>query len=256
MPPLAELQRRMAMALLRGDGWDAEAPPARRADAAFDVHRDTVLSVLSNALRLTFPTVDTLVGERFFNQAAHAYAAARPPRRARLSEYGETFPAFLGGYAPAQALTYLADVARLDMAVAGALFAPGSSVRRHVAIEDRIDLALPLSLTTLALRHPADLIRAAIEADDDQALAAIDLAPRQRRIAVWRDGRTAVVQPLSLAPGQFLSAILDGDPAELALADVLAEAAAPQAALTAIQTEVFAARFAQITHTPCPDHTP
>jgi hypothetical protein len=255
MPPLAELQRRMAVALLRGDGWDAGTPLARPADAAFDVHRDTVLGVLSNALRLTFPTIGKLVGERFFNQAGHAYVGARPPRRARLCDYGETFPEFLADYAPAEGLTYLADVARLDLAIARALLAPGASVRRHVEIEDGIVLALPLSLTTLALGYPADLIRAAIEADDDQALAAIDLAPRPRRIAVWRDGRAAVVQPLSLAPGRFLTAILDGDPAELALADVLADAAAPQATLAAIQAEVFAARFAQITHTPCPDHT-
>jgi hypothetical protein len=257
MPPLADLQRQMARALLHGT--DTGMPPTAAApvpaDAAFGVYRDTVLSALATALRLTFPTVDRLVGEAFFDQAACAYAGEAPPRRARLAAYGESFPVFLQAYAPTQGLVYLSDVARLDWAIAQALLAPDHGVRRSLAIEETIFLALSVSLTVLDLRFSADLIRAALTDDDDPALAAIDLAPRPRCVAIWRDGRTAVVQPLSRPAGLFLAALLSRSTPDEALAAACAQAS-PQGALWAIQAEVFAARFAEITHIRSEEETP
>lgn len=247
---LAELQQRMARAILAGD-LDA-LPPVRRgpipAKDAFAVHRDTVLGALCSALRLSFPTADVLVGEGFFDQAALAYVAEQPPRRARLSAYGAGFPDFLDAYPPALDLAYLGDVARLDLAVCDALAAPDLGVRRRVAIDADVALALPVSLTALSLEFPADLIRAGLEAGDDRALAAIDLAPRPRAVAVWRAGRQAAVRPLAPAAGAFLTEILGGASADEALAAVFA-VHPPAAALQLIQTEVFAAPFAQVTQT-------
>ena len=257
MPPIADIQRRMARALLHGT--DAGMPPTAAAPvsacAAFQVYRDTVLSALANALRLTFPTVDRLVGEAFFDQAACAYAREAPPRRARLVAYGETFPVFLEAYAPTQGLVYLGDVARLDWAIAQALLAPDHGVRRHVTIEETIFLALSVSLTILPVRFPVDVIRAALTDDDDRGLAAIDLTPRPHAVAVWRDGPMAAVQPLSQPAGLFLTAIQFGSTPEEALA-AACTAASPQGALRAIQAEVFAARFAEITQIRSEEETP
>jgi len=247
VPPLAELQHRMARAILGADvgGLPPLAPSPIPAKAAFGVHRNTVLSGLTKALRLTFPTVDALVGEAFFDQAAEAYVADHPPRHARLAVYGEAFPAFLEGYDLAAGLVYLGDVARLDLAIDRALNAPDADVRRHVVIDARVSLALPVSLTVLPLSYPADVIRAALDAGDDEALAAIDLVPQPRFVAVWRVGREAAVLALGQAAGLFLASILTGAATDEALAAAVA-AATPPEALRAIQTEVFAARFAQI----------
>jgi hypothetical protein len=225
------------------------------AEAAFEVHRNTVSSVLAKALRLTFPTVDTLVGQAFFNQAAEAFVAVHPPRQARLAAYGEGFPAFLEAYDLARSLVYLGDVARLDRAIDQALTAPPANVRRQVILDERVCLGLPLSLAVLALRFPADVIRAALDLGDDETLATIDLEPRRRFVAVWRDGRRAVVRPLGPSAGLFLGAILRGASADEALTAAFA-ADPPQDALRSIQTEVFAASFAHISPIHLEDSTP
>lgn len=249
MSPLADLQRRFTGAILDGDLGEmpALAPSSIPAEAAFAVHRDTALGALANALRLTFPTVDALVGEAFFDQMAGAFVAEQPPRRANLSTYGQAFPVFIARYPHAVSLAYLGDVARLDLTIAQALMAPDVDSRRQIALDATVRLSLPVSLAVLDLQSPADLIRDGLDADDDQALAAIDLsAPRW--LAGWRDGRAVVVQPLGPAAGLFLNAVLSGDGVEAAL-EAAAAAADPTAALQAIQAEVFAARFAQIIQT-------
>ena len=250
MSPLADLQRQVAGAILDGEHVDmpALAPSPIPAEAAFAVHRDTALGALASALRLTFPTVDTLVGEAFFDQMASAFVAEQPPRRANLSTYGQAFPVFIPRYPHAASLAYLGDVARLDLSIAQALMAPDTDSRFQIALDATVQLSLPVSLTVLSLQSPADLIRDGLEADDDQALAAIDLSA-PRRLAVWRSGRAAVVQPLSPAAGLFLSAVLSGDGVEAGL-EAAAAVADPTAALQVIQAEVFAARFAQIIQIP------
>ena len=73
--PLAEMQRDFAQAVLTGQtSGQAFAPGAVSADAALRIHRNTVMGALTGALRLTYPTVDALVGESFFDQAAAAFA--------------------------------------------------------------------------------------------------------------------------------------------------------------------------------------
>lgn len=246
MPALAEVQAAMAQALLSDP---ASLPSALFASgpvpaaAALGVHRNTVFGGLANALRLTFSTVDALVGEDFFDQAACAYAAFDPPRQARLDVYGDGFPDFLDAYGPASELTYLSDVARLDLAVDRVAAAQDLPLGRLSPIDAAVALALPVSLTVLELRYPANLIRAALADDDEAGLARIDLAPNRRWIAVWRSGEGAMVRHLSLPAGAFLAALVAGRGADQALA-----AAGPSdEALLAIQAEVFAAPFAIIT---------
>ncbi|MDB5458959.1 MAG: hypothetical protein JWO72_700, partial [Caulobacteraceae bacterium] len=120
MSDLATLQREMAQGLLSGRfdavrGQVLAGPIA--ADEALGLHRNTVLCALTNALRLTFPTVDALVGEAFFDQAARSFIDQQPPAQAWLTGYGAAFPEFLDRYPLAAGLPYLADVARLDAAV-------------------------------------------------------------------------------------------------------------------------------------------
>src|SRR5689334_14447352 len=112
---LAETQKAFAAALLGGQTPAiAFAKGPLDASAAFKVHRNTVLGAAVNALRLAFPTVAHLVGERFFDQCAARFVESRPPRAPRLSAYGEEFPDFLATHAQARVLAYLADIARLD----------------------------------------------------------------------------------------------------------------------------------------------
>lgn len=256
MPRLAELQSLFARGLL--DDPDrlprelfAAGPIA--AEVALRVHRNTVLGALANALVLTYPTVAALVGEACFDQVAAAYVAERPPTEARLAGYGGELPAFLETCPQTAGLAYLPDVARFDLAIGRAASAPLAA--RRIQIEPGIVLSLPVSLAVLDLLYPADLIRDAVEAGDDAALARIDLASAPRGLAVWRGDVAALARPLSRPAAVFLSALLADQPADDALAQALAQVLAqaladsPEEALAAIQSEVFAAVFATILQT-------
>jgi len=249
LPALADLQRDVMRAILSGDAMSTDwlsAPGALPASAALQAHRDTALGGLTNSLRLTFPSIERLVGEVFFDQIVLAYVAIAPPRSADLCAYGRDFPSFLSNHAPAAALAYLADVARLDWAIARALGGPSEARRRDLSIDLDTVLSVPTALTVSRFDHPAAAIRAALDAGDDAALGNIDLEPRPRFVAVWRSVRLAVTRELAAPAGVFLTALLDGRGGDDALAAALA-VAPPGAALAAIRSDIFEASFAQIT---------
>jgi putative DNA-binding protein len=88
----------------------------RRADRRFAVHRNNVVVGLIDALGERFPVVCRLVGDEFFRAMARVYATTRPPASPLMMLYGGTFPEFIDAFAPAAALPYLGDIARLELA--------------------------------------------------------------------------------------------------------------------------------------------
>ncbi|MDR3511637.1 MAG: DNA-binding domain-containing protein [Caulobacteraceae bacterium] len=116
--PLSELGRfQQAFATALAGDAAALAPFGLEAEAAaagLSVHRNTVARGTIDALATSFPTVRRLVGEAWFEAAARAFIAERPPRERALIDYGGDFPDFLAAFEPAADLPYLAGVARLD----------------------------------------------------------------------------------------------------------------------------------------------
>jgi hypothetical protein len=239
MPDLAALQARMASAVLSGV-CDLLAEDIRRgpiaAAEALAVHRNTALYGLANALRLDHPTVDALVGADFFDRAARDFVLALPPSSAWLTGYGEGFADFLETYAPVSELPYLADVARLDFAIA-AVGAEALGLDGPVLDLGETLLTFDASLRLVALDHPAAAIRDAI-AEDEARLAGLDMRPNRHVLALWRlaDGvGLRQLQPISAA---FIGAVLGGqDPSGLLGED---------ADLQALSSDVFTAPFARI----------
>lgn len=80
----------------------------------FSVYRNNVVASLSRALGQRFPVVRRLVGDDFFNGMARAFLKVSLPPSPLIFAYGDTFPDFIAGFAPAAALPYLADTARLE----------------------------------------------------------------------------------------------------------------------------------------------
>jgi hypothetical protein len=89
--------------------WNG-SDPARR----FAVYRNNVIVSLVGALAAKFPITRELVGDAFFDAMAGLYVRQSPPRSPMLAEYGGEFPAFIEGFAPADSVPYLADMARLE----------------------------------------------------------------------------------------------------------------------------------------------
>lgn len=92
-------------------------PEGRPAGKRFDVYRNNVAASLTEALIAGFPTVHALVGDEFFRAMAGVALRAHPPRSQLMMQYGIDFPEFIEGFAPTGSLPYLADVARLDLAM-------------------------------------------------------------------------------------------------------------------------------------------
>lgn len=239
MSDLADLQGAMAQGLLTGRYGPLErqilAGPVLPSEA-LAIHRNTALHGLVNALRLSCPTVDALVGQAFFDQAALAFAEENPPATAWLTGYGSGFADFLDAFAFAADLPYLGDVARLDFAIeavaAEALGRDGLQLDLGEAL-----LTLDASVRVVPLDYPALAIRDALETDED-ALAAIDMAPRRHALALWRAPGGAAVRPLGPLPAAFLQALLGGGDIDSVLAG--------GGDVGALQSEIFAAPFARL----------
>lgn len=84
--------------------------PTRR----LDVHRNNVVVSLVDALAISFPVTQALVGVDFFRAMARVYVGASPPVSRIMAEYGNTFADFIAHFPPAAGLPYLSDVARLE----------------------------------------------------------------------------------------------------------------------------------------------
>jgi len=186
MPSLREVQRAMraslverddsaAVACILGDGF---APQER-----LSVYRNTFVSNLANALRLSFPVVHRLVGAEFFDAAARIIAHERPPSTPYLDEYGSEFSDFIARFPPAGSLVYLPDVARLEWAVTRALHAPDVEPLDPARLmeiaqgdHDRVRFVAHPSVSLVKADYPVDAIWRSVLAQDDAALADIDLA--------------------------------------------------------------------------------
>jgi hypothetical protein len=123
MSSLRELQAAIAESIRAGDTSAAQGlvvSDAIAATARLAIYRNHFLVTLKDVVAATFPVVERLVGRPFFNAAAHRFVQSRPPTSPCLFEYGGAFADFLDGLPEVAGLPYLADVARLEWALAKA----------------------------------------------------------------------------------------------------------------------------------------
>lgn len=92
-------------------------PQGRPAPRRFDVYRNNVTLGLIRVLQAGFPATRALVGDDFFDAMAREFLRAHPPQTRLMMLYGAEFAGFIAGFAPAAALGYLPDVARLEQAI-------------------------------------------------------------------------------------------------------------------------------------------
>jgi hypothetical protein len=239
-PSLLELQRAVRRSVVAHDDADACSyivgdgiEPAAR----LGIYRNTFASVLTNALRLSYPAVHRLVAAECFEGAARLFLQEQPPQCANLDGYGADFPEFLGRVPPVARLSYLPDVARLEWAVSRALHAEDAEpldVARLAALSEdeqaRVMFAPHPSAGHVRAEHPADSIWRAVLAQDDAALAAIDPAAGPVWLLVHRAETGVEVSRLSECAWRFSVALFAGRALHQALDE--AQCAEAQATLT------------------------
>ncbi|SOD94559.1 DNA-binding domain-containing protein [Caenispirillum bisanense] len=226
MSALADLQAAMADWALHGRPVPAalaaaHGPPA--AAARLSVYRNNTRSSLTEALMAAYPVTTRVVGADFFAALAAAYLEGHPPRAASLLHYGDRLAAFLATWAPAAALVYLPDLARLERAWTlayhaaeaptldpAALTAPGVAERLG-----SLRLVPHPSLHLVASPWPIAEIWRQHQGEDEPAGIALDAGPS--RVAVVRPA--AEVRLCDLAPGALalVTALAEGRPLAAAL---------------------------------------
>lgn len=236
MPSLREVQHAIQRSVVLRDDSAAAAyivdgglAPEQR----LSVYRNTFVSSLANALRLLFPAVHRLVGVEFFDGAAQIFVHEQPPRGPYLDEYGEGFPEFLARFPPAASLAYLPDVARLEWAVNRALHAHDVEpldVARLAGLDqtdhDRVRFVTHPSVSLLRAAYPVDAIWRAVLAQDDAALAAIDLAAGPVWLMVQRLATGVEATRINERAWRFAAELSAGQPLGAAL-DAAVEIDAP-----------------------------
>ncbi|MCK0149145.1 DNA-binding domain-containing protein [Marivita sp. S6314] len=93
---------------------DGQNRPAGR---RYGVYRNNVTVSLRDALAEGFPSIVSLIGRENFDHVARAYLRQSPPTSPLMMHYGAELPAFIGGLEQLKHLPYLADVARIDVAM-------------------------------------------------------------------------------------------------------------------------------------------
>ena len=104
----------------------------------FAVYRNNVVASLAAALGTAFPVLRKLLGAEFFDSMAAEYARLHPPDSPLMMFYGQNMPSFLDSFPPVRTLPYLADIARLELAIRQSYHAADSS---HVSLEAVMQLS-------------------------------------------------------------------------------------------------------------------
>lgn len=201
MSELARAQREFLDTVL------SEAP----ADGPTAVYRRNVLANLHDALAAAYPVVRRLVGDAFFGELAARFARAHPSRSGDLHRYGAELAPFVARYAPARGLAYLADVARLEWAVAQAFHAADARAFDYAGLaavpaaeRPALKLLLEPAARLIASDHPIVAIWEANQAGRDGTPEVLDGGDL---VLVHRVLFTPRVVRLSASEWMFLAAI-------------------------------------------------
>ena len=193
----------------------AAAPPGLRA------YRANAHASAGRALAAAFPTLQALLGADTFAQFAREFWQADPPQRGDLGEWGDALPHWIEAHPGLTEWPYLADCARLDLALhrceraADATFDAASLALLSSAEPANLRLRTAPGVQALGSRWPLASIHAAhaAAAGDDRlfALASERIERGQgEAVVVAREGWRGVVHRID-APGlAFMQALARG----------------------------------------------
>lgn len=189
---------------------DAEGKPAGR---RFSVYRNNVAVSLTEALETGFPVIAKLLGEANFKPIAGLYLRQSPPDVPVMMHYGATFPQFLQDFQPLQHLGYLADVARVELAMRRSYHAADSTGVAGDALAQISPEDLPEVRLTLA--PSLEMVRSHWPIYDIWAFNTYDDHPkpeaRAQNVVVMRPEFDPLPHALPAGGATFISAIQKGE---------------------------------------------
>jgi len=195
------------------------------------VYRNGYLNNCIEALRASYPVIDMLIGEDYFNFLATAYVELKPPSESSFTRYGDTFPAFIEAQKAQHQIAYLADVAILDQAWLAAYFAADSMLLGVSDIEQwqaqgndigALVACLPESASIHTVNHAVSALWSMLKSGETPGQGMV-VEPLAESILVWRDTQDRVnVRVLSNAERVFVMALKTGGSFAAAAGEALA----------------------------------
>jgi len=232
MPRLRELQRRFAAMALDDAAPDILVPLVRDdrpvpAAQRLDVYRNNTMLGLVDPLASTFPVVRQLVGEPFFEAMAQDFIRAFPPAVPELLAYGQEFPGFVADYPRAASVPYLADMARLELALNFAYNAADREPMPPQALAafppERLEslcLRPHPSLRFVATSWPVMAIWQAHQAEGGPD-GAIDIDAGGDMMLVYRPRTETLIRKVGAGSFDFVMALAAGQPLAAAFSSAL-----------------------------------
>jgi len=194
-------------------------PDGAQATKRYNVYRNNVAVSLSDALEAAFPVIRKLVGDQFFRAMAGVYLRQHPPSSPLMMYYGEAMPDFLAAFEPAAHLTYLPDIARLELAMRQSYHAADAAPIQAEALQALAPDAL--MATTFRFAPAVHLLRS------DFPIAAIYRANTQNGPKPVMKAETALITRPEFDPmlhtldqpaADCLAALIAGETLEAAIA--------------------------------------
>jgi hypothetical protein len=246
MPALAEFQHAMGQALLARDAASRALPATwfkGDATAGLKVHRNTIVGACCAALRLSYPTIERVLGAPLFESLAADYVRDQPPTAPALDEYGEEFAGWVATRATNPDAALLRELAQYDWVFERVAHAHADQF--GAAPVAQLDGGMHLHFAT-GLR----LFDTQYAIEDLRSECARNTTPGSKRtLALWRRVPGVAVTALRAPAAAFVAALLHGDPLEIALQSATAaQGAGGDEALVAsiIAQDVLQSDFARL----------
>jgi hypothetical protein len=189
-----------------------------RAERGLAAYRANAVALAERALRAAFPTLAAMLGDDDFRQLAREFLRAYPPERGDIGEWGDALPGWIAAHAGLAEWPWLADCARLDLAMhraeratdaafdAGSLGLLDDASPAELAFDAMPGTALVASAWPVATIHAA---HQAGSAGFDAVREAI-AAGRGETVLVAREGWRALPRRVDAAAAAFWRDVLCG----------------------------------------------
>lgn len=199
----------------------------RAAGARFNVYRNNVAVSLTEAMRTGFPAITKLIGQQNMDGLAGLFLRAHPPSSPLMMHYGGAFPDFVGQMPQLEHLPYLADIARLELAMRRAYHAADATP----IAPDALGALAPDDLMNarLGLAPAVEVLRSAYPIHGIWAFNMANGAkpqPGAEDVLITRPEFDPVPHRLSAGAADFVIALAANEP--LGAATDIAAAAAPE----------------------------
>ena len=197
------------------------------AEQRLKIYQNNAQLILTDTLKATFPVVNALVGDSFFNQTAQIFITEHPPKTGDMNSYGDVFPHFLAQLDSLNSYAYMGDIAQLEWLRHVCYLSPQNdalTAEDLANIEPESVPALKLSLQPhiqlLTSPYPIDKIWFSNQSDTDTE--DVDLNTGTCYLVVFQKDNSVVVWPVEEALYVLLQNFRSGETFENAITNAMA----------------------------------